>query len=88
MFQFKKLIGTAGDGLEAVSVLLIIVGSIASSVRRFHQMQKIGSSYCLGLVPLVYWTISYLVIFKKIYLTHGVTGMVLKTFCTNHNLFL
>jgi hypothetical protein len=87
MFQFKELIGTVGYGLEAVGVLVIIAGSIASSVRRFQQMHKITSSYCLGIVSLVYWIVSYLVIFKKIYLTHGVTGMVLKTLCTNHDLF-
>lgn len=43
MFQFKELIGIVGYGLEAMGVLVIIVGSIASSVRFLIGIRRTSS---------------------------------------------
>ena len=66
MFQFKELIGTVGYGLEAMGVLVIIIGSITSSVRfligiRRHSgstayreyRRDLGRSIILGLEFLI-----------------------------------
>ena len=43
MLQFKEVIGTIGYGLEAVGVLVIIVGSITSSVRFLTGIRRSAS---------------------------------------------
>lgn len=73
---------------EAASVLVIIICSIAASVRRFQQMQKIARAHCLGIVPLVFWIVSSLVLLEKMYLTHDIIGMDAQKLCTNHDPFL